>query len=296
MSTGNPSYNPNLTCKDNPNWFKSFIQLQDEVPSELIKKKEDSVFLKHRIIQIKVDRPKSFNKSLFTAHQLKPSGAEPSAREISNHGWIAGIIAICFIFYSISHYGYFRRVQQIVKAFFASGLFSQLAREGGVFSERVSLFLFSSYLMALSLFFYKILEFYYSVPPGFLLSFLLYLEILAGIIIFYLLKLGLLRLLGFIFKADREVADYILNVYILGQMAGVALLPVIVLMAYMQSEFVIYAGSAALLLLYLYSMFRGLIMVASKVKVPLFYLFLYLCTLEILPLFLIAKVLSKIFI
>jgi len=270
--------------------------LQDEVPSDLIQKSEDSVFLKHRIIQVKTIQPKSFSKSLFTSHQLKQSDSGPKAKEISNHGWVTGIIAICFIFYSIAHYGYFKRMQQIFKAFFAGRLFSQLSREGGFLNERVSLFLFISFLLSLSLFFYKIAEFYYHVPGSFFSSFLLYLEILAGVIFFYLLKLGLLNVIGFIFKTGKEVADYILNVFILGQVAGVVLLPVIVLVSYTQSEFVIYAGLALLLLLNLYSLLRGVTMAASKVKISVYYLFLYLCTLEILPLFLIAKVLNKLFI
>jgi hypothetical protein len=185
-------------------------------------------------------------------------------------------------------------MQQIFKAFFAGRLFSQLSREGGILGERVSLFLFSSYLLGLTLFFYKIYEFYCIIPSSFFSSFFLYLDILGGVIIFYIFKLGLFNIIGFIFKAKRDISDYVLNVYILGQISGIVLLPVIVFITYMPTKYVIYAGLVSLILLYLYSMFRGVTMAASKVKISVYYLFLYLCTLEILPLFLIAKVLSKI--
>ena len=296
MPSVEPTYNPNFSSKDNPNWFKGFIMLQDEVPTEMISKREDSVFLKHRIVQVKLNRPKSFSQSIFATHLQKHSAMVPKAKEVSNYGWIPCIIALCFVFYSIAHFGYYKRMQQIFKAFFASRLFSQLSREGGIFGERVSLFLFSSYLLGFSLFFYKICEYYFHIPAPFLASFLFYLEILAGIIIFYLFKLGLFNLVGFIFKTSREISDYILNVYILGQISGVLLLPLIVFAAYMPNEYVISIGLVLLVILYLYSMFRGVTIAASKVKISVYYLFLYLCTLEILPLFLIAKVLSKIII
>ena len=56
MYNDNFSYNPNFYFKDSTTWFKEFISLQDEVPYGILVKNEDSVFFKHRIIQVKVEK------------------------------------------------------------------------------------------------------------------------------------------------------------------------------------------------------------------------------------------------
>lgn len=145
MQTENYSYNPNSFYNTKPSWFRGFIMLQDEIPSNMVEKKEDSLFLKHCIVQRKMERPKSFSKSVFTSHLLKNSGSRIKEKEILNYGWVTGIIAICFIFYAIANYGYFRRMQQIFKAFFAKRLFNQFSRE--------------EYLVKRFLFFYSVLLF-----------------------------------------------------------------------------------------------------------------------------------------
>ncbi|MFA4852523.1 MAG: DUF4271 domain-containing protein, partial [Bacteroidales bacterium] len=117
-----------------------------------------------------------------------------------------------------------------------------------------------------------------------------FIKILAGVLLFYLFKMWLFNFSGFIFKTKKETSDYILNIYVFGQIAGVVLLPVIVLMSYLHSETIIYAGGILLVLLYVYSLFRGVVCVTYGVKISVYYLFLYLCTLEILPLFILAKI------
>ena len=290
MHHDNFSYNPAFCYKDSASWFKEFILLQDGVsPGELVKK-EDSAFLKNRIIQVNPEKHEFVKKSFFSLHLLRPNGFNVKEREIINHGWIHGIIFLCFLLFAFSQYGYFRRMQQIFKAYFANRLFNQLSRDGGLLSERVSIFLFISFFLSFSVFIYKTFEFYYDVPANGIFSFVLYLKVLVGVTLYYFLKMGLYKSCGFIFRSAKETSDYILNIYIFGQVTGVVLLPLIVMITYINNEFIIYIGLTVIALSYVYRLFRGVTITISNVKISMYYIFLYLCTLEILPLLILIKV------
>jgi hypothetical protein len=291
MPTDSLSYNPNFLHKDSVSWFHEFICLQDQVPSSLIGISDDSVFISKRIIPVKIERPKAYEKSIFSMHQLQPSGKGPVEREKMNPAWVGGVILICFFLFAIAQYSYFRRMQQIFKAFFANRLFNQLSRDGGIYRERISIFLFSSFIIGMSLFIFTIYGFYSSLPKSTGAEILLFIKIFFAVLLFYLLKMGLFNLSGVIFKSVKEASDYVLNIFIFGEIAGVALLPVIILVTYIHSEIMIYAGVVMLASLYLYRLFRGLVIAGSNAKISVYYLFLYLCTLEILPLILISKAL-----
>ncbi len=290
MQSDTTSYNPNNLCSDSITWFREFFLLQDEVPSNLLNKKENILFLNNRVIPVKIDKPGSFKKSIFASHQMQPVIFLPKEKNILNPGWVSPLLIMIFLLFTISKYSYFRNIQQIFKAFFNKRLFNQLSRDGGLFSERVSLILFSSYLLGLSLFIFKISNFFLNFPDSFFVSLVIFLKILAGILIFYLLKMGIFKLSGFIFKSSKETSDYVLNMYVFGQITGVVMLPILVFITYLCNEAIIYTGLILFSLMYLYRLFRGFSIAISNVKVSTYYLFLYLCTLEILPFFLLAKV------
>jgi len=291
MTTDSLSYNPNYICKDSISWFREFVYLQDQVPASLIGINDDSVFIRNRILPVKIVQPKTYEKSIFSMHQLQPSGKVSIEKEKINPAWVSGVILICFFLFAIAQYSYFRRLQQIFKAFFANRLFNQLSRDGGLYRERISIFLFSSFIIGMSLFIFSIYDFYFLLPKSTVAEILLFIKIFIAVLLFYLLKMGLFNISGIIFKSVKEASDYVLNIFIFGQIAGVALLPVIILVAYIHSEIMIFVGIAMLAALYLYRLFRGLVITGSNAKISVYYLFLYLCTLEILPFILISKVL-----
>lgn len=285
-------YSPDFIYKENPTWFHKFIMLQDEVPSNLLKVKDNPAFIKERIIQEKV-RPVIINrKSIFSSDTLHIKSFEVKEKQVQYIGWLSITVLLCYILFAYAQYNYFKRIQQIFKAFFANRFFNQLSRDAGLFSERASLFLFSSYLIGLSLYIYNTYVFYFRTDHNNLQDVLFFIKILAGIFILYLLKFGLFNLSGIIFKVQKETSDYILNIFIYGQLTGVVLLPLIVLISYIHTEIIIYFGAILIILLYIYRIFRGFSYAIYSSKISVYYLFLYLCTLEILPFFVLYKIFS----
>jgi hypothetical protein len=283
-------YNPNFLYKGSPNWFQGFISLQDESPAYILKSNDDTLFLKNRIVQAKINDVRLFDKSIFSPHLLQSKYSLPKEKPVTNPEWTSALIITCFFLFAIAQYGYFKRVQQIFKAFFTNRLFNQFSRDGGFLTERVSMFLFSSYVLAFSLFIFNAYRLYLPIPEFPFMNFFLFLKIIIAMLIYYLVKVGIFSISGYIFRANKNVSDYVLNLYLFGQVTGVCLLPVIILTTYFDNKFMIYAGIIILLMLYIYSLFRGIVIALTKAKISVYYIFLYLCTLEILPLVLLVKV------
>ncbi|NTW33527.1 MAG: DUF4271 domain-containing protein, partial [Bacteroidetes bacterium] len=121
-------------------------------------------------------------------------------------------------------------------------------------------------------------------------SFWLYIKILLCILIFYILKTLLYVISGFVFGKTKETSDYLLNVFIFGQIAGIFLLPVMVLTTYLNNVNIFIVGVLIFSALYSYRLYSGIMYATSVAKISMYYLFLYLCTLEILPILILIKV------
>ncbi|MFH0865100.1 MAG: DUF4271 domain-containing protein [Bacteroidota bacterium] len=283
------STNPASVPNNSMSWFRNFLLIQDEVPAGINGIIDNQPFSKSRIVQVKMEKPESFEKSLFASHQLKASSPEAKERGMMNPEWIAPVILFCFVLLATARYGWHKRMIQIFKAFFVGRLFVQLAREGGLFNERVTLFLFSSYIISFTLFLFQIINFYIGTPSSSTSSLIFFLQLLAGVSLFYIFKIALFRFSGYVFKSVKEISNYVLTIFVFGQIAGILILPFLVLLTYTKNEINIAAGSILFSMLYVYRFFRGAVTVTSSSKISTYYIFLYLCTLEILPLLIIAK-------
>ena len=108
----------------------------------------------------------------------------------------------------------------------------------------------------------------------------------------YLIKAIVLWIIGFIFNEYQGVLEYLHNVFIFNKTLGVFILPAILTIPFIPEpgkEILIKTGAALFILFYFLRIFRGL-KIGFKINVSIFYLILYLCTLEIFPLLILYKV------
>jgi hypothetical protein len=112
--------------------------------------------------------------------------------------------------------------------------------------------------------------------------------------LYQMLKSSLVYLLGYVFNNKDSARAYQLNTLLFNHITGIFLLPITIIAFYWDSIVILNAGIIIVLLVTLYGLYRGILTGLSDKNYNLFYLFLYLCTLEILPLLLIYKVISKI--
>lgn len=114
----------------------------------------------------------------------------------------------------------------------------------------------------------------------------------AVVVVYFLTKKLAYHALGSIFIDASDTAEFLFNIDNFNRGAGIILLPIVALIAYFPSEnplIVVVLGVFTTLVFYIMLLKRGISILLKK-QFPIFYLFLYLCTLEFLPLLLIYKI------
>jgi len=108
----------------------------------------------------------------------------------------------------------------------------------------------------------------------------------------YFLKARLWMVLGVVFNVQAFSKLYIYNMFLYNRNTGLIALPFVAILPYISEEitsFLVYSVISVFLIFYLLRLWR-IFRIILDYNVSLFYFILYLCTLEILPLFCLLKV------
>ncbi len=114
----------------------------------------------------------------------------------------------------------------------------------------------------------------------------------AIVVVYFLVKKLAYQALGSIFIDSSDTREFLFNMDNFNRGAGIILLPIVALIAYFPYEnpvIAVFSGVFTTLVFYIMLLKRGVSILLKK-QFPIFYLFLYLCTLEFLPLLLIYKI------
>jgi hypothetical protein len=128
-------------------------------------------------------------------------------------------------------------------------------------------------------------------------SLLLFLSASAIFVLLFAFKAAALRLTGFLFDSSKLFAEYNHNISLYNKILGVLLMPLIIGLLYADDTVhgtLIYSGLALGVILYFLQLVRGLELIIRK-EISFFYLILYLCTFEIIPVFTLYKIFDTYF-
>jgi hypothetical protein len=182
------------------------------------------------------------------------------------------------------------RFREVLLAVWKARYYNQLEREGGVFSNWVSFFLFVNYLFCVALLFYQILFHmgYLSVltvdHPGIIL-----LYGLTFSAAWYILKFLIAIFGGWVFKTARSTESVLRTSLTGNNFAGVILLPVLVVNTYNPSEVILYFAISLVLGMELLRIIRISAIGLRIRSFSAYHLILYLCTIEIIPVLFLIK-------
>jgi len=240
--------------------------------------------------------PPSPAKSFFTSHELKARRLEPVIFRKYQPDWILGILLVCFILLAWVQVFYRRRLRQILMSPYSKRFLSQLVRDGDLFTERISLALGILYIITTSLFIYQAWVLFFEKESVILVNgVLLFALINFGVLCFWILKIGLINFLSLVFKTQNTSREYILNILIFNILTGILLLPMLVLAVYLKSVAFLWICTSIFSLFFLFRLIRGFLIGISIRKFSYLFLFVYLCSLEILPLVVLLKIVLKYF-
>lgn len=125
---------------------------------------------------------------------------------------------------------------------------------------------------------------------------LLYLYCVLGLISIYAVKFVSLKFLGWLFQVSEPLDAYIFIVFSTNKIAGIFLLPLLVIISFTNgavNQAAVSLGIMVLFGLFAYRFFLSFISIRSQIRISFFHFLLYLCAFEVIPLLLINKVLFR---
>jgi len=114
------------------------------------------------------------------------------------------------------------------------------------------------------------------------------LALLTGI---FLGRIFLLNMVGFLFNQTKVFREYLYNAFIFNKLMGLVVLSLLLFLVYTRGvvqDVLFWLIISVLILIFLMRLVRGMIF-SFKKDVLIFYMFLYLCALEIVPLVLLYR-------
>ena len=274
----------------NPTFFRKFIYSQDEVSEVFCLKKNEAIDLSavKKLKQKSIFNNQSQQKSIFTGHLLNIKSTKNTFYEKPHFGWISITFILLFCIFAFVQASNFKKVHQFIQSFFGIRFLNQILREGNFYKERITYPLLFISFTSTALFFYGIVNFQ-SNDSFFILEIIPFLKILFLIFFLFIIKLLVIKFSGILFKVDKDESDYTSSVFLFSMFSGIFLLPVSICFWYVPNTFFEFFGLGILLIMFGFRIIRSFFFSTNESKFSLYYLFLYLCTVEIVPLFVLIK-------
>ena len=218
----------------------------------------------------------------FTSEQ--PPEIRLQKRISSTHDWLLGIfllLVVLFVWICIFYSKFFTTLGNALVSYHMS---AKLLEEKNVLSQRVSIVLDFIYLIVFSVFLYELVVFKgFSFPKTSEIQFFL---VLFNLVILYaLFRIIVLKFTGFLFLSRSLFNEYLHNTFVVNKGLGIVLFPVVVMAHYLPDilmPVLLITGLAAFLIAFFWKLLRAYQIIIRR-DILIFYLILYLCTLEILP-------------
>ncbi|MBS4014199.1 MAG: DUF4271 domain-containing protein [Bacteroidetes bacterium] len=226
-----------------------------------------------------------FNESL-----LPTINSDPIKRKKENFNWPAIVLLILAALVGFARYLQPTAVRHTFKAAFNNRNFLQLIKEQNVLGEWFSYLLITVFLAAFSLLVFLSLDFSgYINTESVSQSTSVFLLVFALTTVFYVLKYLGLRFIAFVFKTDSATSFYFKNILLFNQIIGLIIFPFLLYNIFYQNTFVLIITWILFGLLSVFKILRGIAIGHNASNLSVYYLFLYLCAVEIAPILLILK-------
>lgn len=234
--------------------------------------------------------PEQIYPSVLNPEKIDAGKISAVNRNASNFDWLTLLLIMSLGFLAWVRFYYNRRLKQIFLATFARRYVGQLVRDGNPEKEAIA-----PALGFISLISYSIIFFGFAgealathLTGGRMWA--AFLLISFSLLILRAMRRMSVRLAGRIFKSWHSTDAFLLNSLLFSFSSGILLFPIAVVWIYTNEPFLLYAGVAVMALTLVIRLFRNLISGLVAQSFSGFHIFLYFCTLEILPIAIGLKV------
>jgi hypothetical protein len=208
--------------------------------------------------------------------------------------WVIGVIIMLLLFTAVLNIWSSKDMSNVFRAFYNQRTVTQAGKEESPinFWTFVGLFLlfgftFGLFLYLLTTGYYKV---YYTVG-----GFQLFISLSFVIIILFASKFLVLKFLGFVFDINKLVSEYISTLSLTYFNITFVFLPVALCFSLIADKYIPLLLAITLLLvviIFIWQYLRSSVGIISSFRFHKFYLFVYLCALEICPILILIKALN----
>jgi hypothetical protein len=234
----------------------------------------------------------SYIKELHTIeNKQNPYLKGTAKKEIEGIDYLTPLLVLCLLGIAISRSFYRKRFKLLFKTIFNWKIAKQIIRYEKVYTHPVNLMLTGIFLISSPLFFG------FFVGEGLFYSdnyFKTVVSIATALLAFLILKLLAHYFFAWLFNSKASIEEYIFQSSLVNKIYGIVNLALLICLLYtnLSISWLFTISFFFLLLLLIIQILRGFLIGLEK-GTPIQLIILYLCTLEILPWFLMAKYLSQ---
>ena len=248
------------------------------------------VKVKDSLVAEKIE--KQISKPVYTS-ELEIKRESPTPKEmnsLSGEIWLMGILLFVLFLFAFIKMQFNSKLRLYYQSLTSYQLFNKMFKEQNTITLRLAILLSVVFYINSSLLIYYTLN-YLSLTKS-SSGFIIYGSTLGLLFMAFLVFASINKLLAFVFESYKVINMYLYNTFYTNRILGVALLPFVVLYPYLpnfSSQILLFLAWIIVLLSFILRWFKGL-QISFNYRIPFFYMFLYLCTLEIIPLLFLIKI------
>ncbi|RYU90354.1 DUF4271 domain-containing protein [Mucilaginibacter terrigena] len=251
------------------------------------------------------DRPNLFVDSILQANKYRNDlylGLSAKSKVKQGYGlsrpsrdvWVIAVIIVLLLFASTLNISSSKDMSNVFQSFYNRKTISQAGKEDSPINVWTFIGLFLLFGFTFGLFLYLLTTGYYKVYYT-IGGFQLFVTLSFVIIALFASKFMVLKFLGFVFDINKLVSEYISALSLTYFNIAFVFLPVALCFSLIADKFIPFLLAITLLLviiIFIWQYLRSSVSIISNFRFHKFYLFVYLCALEICPILILIKALN----
>lgn len=238
-------------------------------------------------------KSKTFSEVYPTAKSLSVCySTNTSGKLFYGIDWVLFFVMLSFVLLTYVKVVYVKVFQNTITALTNFQIARQFINEKSGIIQKTSSFLYALYLLNLSLFAFALTQYFGISFFSYKILDLLFL--LAFAFLFYSAKILLYKFVGYLIEKSEETSIFLNHFGVFFKNLAIVLTPFTTAALYINRQILPYWLGIIFFILVLFSFLRiyRALKLSYQMQYPLFYIFLYLCTVEIVPIVYSIKILK----
>ncbi|GAA4797535.1 hypothetical protein GCM10023231_27630 [Olivibacter ginsenosidimutans] len=214
-------------------------------------------------------------------------------RKVYRTQWVLWTVFALILFLALIRLFFMKDLEAIATSFYSNRVLLQISKEDNLITSWPFVFLYVLFGFTIGLFLFLYVAYnriqVNSIESG------LFFTISAIVLLLFILKIIITRSIGLIFGIQKLVRDYISILYLSYFNAAIIFLPLLLVLVLIPGKYVntwFAVSCLFVLLVFVMQFLRASNTVLKSYQFSKFYLFIYLCTLEVGPILILIKLLG----